>query len=365
MRKPILLCVIDSLGRGGAETLLIGILPDLSISYEIILVTLTDLCDFKEEEIISSKRYSLNVTNKFSLFFSIIKLKKIIRLHKPDLIHAHLVNSSIVARMANSTGIPIAISLHSILSKNVYNNSFIYRTIEKKIFSKKHFAIAVSNDVLEDYESSIGLPEKSFLLTNYVDGAFINNASVKAKKIAKFPLKIVSVGNIKRVKNYELLIDCFMLLKDYDISLDIFGTGESSYLKELQRIIDVNKLAVKFVGSSDNISTHLKKYDLFVMSSHHEGFGMAVVEAMAIGLPLLLSDLKVLRTVTHQNAVFFDQNDPRSLANILVNIYDGNINLIDYSETGIELAKKHYTKSLYLKKINEIYFYILNLTNKS
>jgi hypothetical protein len=63
--------VIDSLGRGGAETLLIGILPDLSISYEIILVTLTDLCDFKEEEIISSKRYSLNVTNKFSLFFSI------------------------------------------------------------------------------------------------------------------------------------------------------------------------------------------------------------------------------------------------------------------------------------------------------
>ena len=51
MQKPTLLLIIDTLKKGGAETLLVGILRQLNVKFEVILVTLSAECDFDEDEI--------------------------------------------------------------------------------------------------------------------------------------------------------------------------------------------------------------------------------------------------------------------------------------------------------------------------
>lgn len=359
MKKKTILYVIDNLGRGGAETLLVGILPELNTSYRVILVTLSDECEFKEELIICFRKYSLGFKGKFSFLSCIIKLKKIIRLYHPDLVHAHLLNSTIVARLACPATIPIACSVHSLLNKNVFEHSWIYRNLEKWLFKKKHYLIAVSKEVLRDYEKSIAKPGKSFVLTNYVADVFVNKGSCKNSRLRNQQLKLVAVGNIRKVKNYEYLLQCLLLLKALNISLDIYGKGEPTYLNELQQTIKEHNLPVIFKGICYEVADELPKYDLYVMPSLLEGFGIAAIEAMAMGLPLALSNLAVLKEVTYNNALFFKLNDPSSLATILKNIYHGRIDVSSYSSAGISLVKQHYTKAIYLHKIDEIYTIIL------
>src|SRR2546425_9385812 len=123
MSKPVLLIAIDDFGIGGAEMLVIGELPDLSKHYNVVLVNLTAKSDFKKEEIICFKRYIINFRGKLSFPQCIIRLKKIIKIHQPVLVHAHLLYSSIIARIACPRNIPFVQTLHAIMSKNVFNKS--------------------------------------------------------------------------------------------------------------------------------------------------------------------------------------------------------------------------------------------------
>jgi glycosyltransferase involved in cell wall biosynthesis len=113
-------------------------------------------------------------------------------------------------------------------------------------------------------------------------------------------------------------------------------------------------LPVTFKGVATNIPEIFSKYDLYVMSSIHEGFGIAAIEAMACGLPALLSDLPVLREVAFDNAIFFNVENPEALADQIKKILSQEYNLGDFSDKGIEIAKK-YTKQNYLERLLVIY----------
>lgn len=355
MHKKTILYIIDNLTRGGAETLLVGILPDIIRRYNVIMVTLSDLCEFKQEELICTEKYSLGFAGKFSFLPCVIKLKKILKHHKPHLVHAHLLNSSIIARLACPKNIPMACTLHSILSKNAFNNSWIYRNIEKAIFNKNHYVIAVSDTVLKDYVKSIARPENSFVLKNYIADVFTKkNHGTKINDMSS-KIKMVAVGNIKKVKNYEYLLKALVYLKNYNISLDIYGKGERNYIKKLQGDIIENKLPVTLKGPFDNIDEILPTYRLFVMSSLYEGFGIAAIEAMALGLPLLLPDIAVLKEVTFNNALFFNLNAPEQFAKIVIDIIENKYDMQTLSERGIAIVKENYTKQAYLEKLYTIY----------
>jgi hypothetical protein len=66
MTKQKLLIIIDDLKRGGAELILVGILPELNLNYDVILVTLKEACDFDETEIVCKKRFVLGFKGKIS-----------------------------------------------------------------------------------------------------------------------------------------------------------------------------------------------------------------------------------------------------------------------------------------------------------
>jgi len=174
-------------------------------------------------------------------------------------------------------------------------------------------------------------------------------------------IRIVAVGNIKKQKNYIYLVKAFNYLKKYRISLDIYGIEDEDF-NNLNEEIDRYKLPIVFKGPSANINEVLHNYDMYVMCSLYEGFGIAVVEAMALGLPLLLSDIPVLREVTFGNALFFDISNPQSFANLMEEIFEGKYNLNKLSTEGIKIAKENYTKEIYLKNLFTIYDDTLKIT---
>lgn len=361
--KPTLLIIIDNLRRGGAEMLLTGILPDLNKSFFVVLVTLSEECDFKEHEIVCSKKYSLGFKGKHSLISCMIKLKRIIQQTNPTLIHSHLFYSSLLARVSCPKNLPLIYSLHNEMSKNVFNGSKIFTFLEKKSIRPNHYIMAVSETVLKDYETSIGAQKRKFVLPNYVSNEFFTESLIDKNPGQKKELKLVAVGNIKRQKNYQFLIKAFQSLKNYPVTLDIYGQGIDKELNPLQNEIEKNNLPIFLKGGAKDIYEILPSYDLYVSSSTHEGFGISVAEAMALGLPLILSDLPVFHEISFDNALFFDLNNPDSFSQLIIQIFDNKYVLNQLSKRGIEISKK-YTKEKYLNKLFEIYSSVSKISLK-
>lgn len=359
MEKNTMIIIIDSLERGGAEVLLVGILKELNLRFNVILVTLSDHCDFKNEEILCKKKYCLGFNNKLSLLRCILKLKRIIKKHQPILIHSHLFYSSLTGRIACPPSIPLIYSLHNEMSKSVFNNSRILKFLEKKTIRKNDTVIAVSKSVLIDYENAIKKNPSSFVLKNFVSDVYFKEKRNKKNFNNLQKINMVAVGNIKNQKNYIYLIKAFRQMAEYDISLDIYGSGSEKDFKTLRHETQQDNLPVFFKGSIDNPYEILHHYDLYVSCSTHEGFGIAPVEAMASGLPLLLSDLPVFHEITFENALFFDVNNTLSFVNMIKGIFERKYNLNELSRDGMEIAKK-YTEEIYLKSLFGIYDGILN-----
>ena len=353
MQKRKILIVIDNLRKGGAEVLLTGILPDLNEKFEVILVTLSDECDFTEEEIECKKKYSLGFKNKFYLLSCVWKLKKIIKKQKPSIIHSHLFYSSLISRLSCPRDIPLIYSLHNEMSRNVFNNSKILTILEKKTIKKNHSVMAVSKNVLQDYENTFGEMNNSYVIENFILDKFFTGSPAKDSTNSE-KLKLIAVGNIKNQKNYGYMVKAFENLKGFEISIDIYGHGNDTDFKKLQAKIEEKDLPIFLKGGADNIDKILPNYDLYVSCSSYEGFGISVIEAMASGLPLLLSDLPVYHEVTMDNALFFDVENPLSLVTLIKEILDGKLNFKKLSLNGIEISKK-YTKEIYLDKLLSIY----------
>ncbi|MEO9021699.1 MAG: glycosyltransferase [Ginsengibacter sp.] len=354
MKKKTILIIIDNLKKGGAEVLLVGILSELNKKFDVILVTLSGECDFSKEQIICKKRYTLGFTGKLSFILCIFKLKRIIKLHNPSLIHSHLVYSTLIARMAGTSKTPLLFTVHNELSKNVFNDSKLLTTLEKLTFRKRHTIVAVSDTILKDYQQTIASTDKTFILKNYIADDFYSSV-IQTKERNHFQkIRMVAVGNIKSSKNYEYLLRSLIGLDKSRISLDIYGNSDHPLFVVLQSLVEKNNLPVRFLGSVSNVRETLLNYDLYVMSSLHEGFGIAAVEAMACGIPLLLSDLPVLREVTFNNALFFDIKDPMALSGLISQILEDKYNLSQFSKNGREISKQ-YSKKQYLETLFTIY----------
>jgi glycosyltransferase involved in cell wall biosynthesis len=213
--KPTMIQVINDLAKGGAETLLVGLLKDLGRHYNIVLVTLTNVSEFDENEIGCAYRYSLDFTSIYKLPQAVLKLRRIIKKHRPVLIASHLYWSTILGRLAKQKRIPFVFTVHQILSEGAFNfnrRGAWLRWLDKHTYNKRQVMIGVSQQVIEDYDKEIGITGKYYVLHNYVDDAFFQN-QVDYISPATEQLHLVAVGNPKWEKNYEILPKAFSLLE--------------------------------------------------------------------------------------------------------------------------------------------------------
>jgi len=356
--KKTILYIIDSLGRGGAEVMLVSTLKEIHQSYNIIIVTLQPEIAFPKEELIYDKMFCLHMRYKKDIFLSVKRLKKIIRENNVSIVHSTLYWSIIVARLACGKKIPHVFSLSTIMTEGIYQHKWYsgYTKILDSITYKKNQAlISPTQKVLTDFDNSIGIKGKNIVLYNFVKEEFFKNEI--DYKIPSNKLKLVAVGNLKDVKNYQLLVDSFRSLKNLNVSIDIYGEGPDR--NSLQKQISELDLPINLMGIHNKIFEVLPGYDAFVMCSFIEGFGISAAEAMTIGLPLLLSDIPPLREISQGNALFFDPYSPQSFVDVVLKILNGKSDLKNLSVNGKKIAKENFTKEKYLKGLLKYYDEIL------
>jgi len=346
-----ILHVIDSLGIGGTENLLKDTLPLLN-DYEHVLCYLENPDTLLPQMEVKSS-YFLEYRSKWSLLKSIFRLRKIIRHEKPDVIHTHLYKSTLITRLASWGYNPKIIStIHGQLGLSLFSLSKFDLWLERFTVSAKHHLIGVSKVALDDYKRFIPFKGKSDVIYNFVRKEFFNRMPLV--DLNNFnTLKIVVVGNLKPVKNHIYLLHALSKIKSLPIIVDIYGEGDER--KNLQAEIDQQMLPVYLKGAIYNIEEILPNYHCFILCSHHEGYGIAPMEAMAVGIPILVSDIPVFREVFGDNALYFNLNDHNGLSQLLTDIIDNKINLSKLSDQVKKYAQKTVSEKHYTISLKRIY----------
>ena len=123
------------------------------------------------------------------------------------------------------------------------------------------------------------------------NGVNINNFYYVEKNIIE-PIQLINVGTLYYIKNQQLLINAVRKLIDrgHNVKLTIVGDGKMR--EELTSLVSELKLEdyVEFVGVVSNVKDYLNDADIYCCSSLVEGLPIAVLEAMACGLPVVTTN---------------------------------------------------------------------------
>lgn len=207
---------------------------------------------------------------------------------KPDVIHVHCGMYGGIAAMEikKKYGIPYILTEHS---SNVLNDSMVK-------WDKEHIGEVYDNsDCLIAVGSSLKLAmtmltdKEIHIVPNIVNTREFFPIDKKSDSTFKF----VSVSYLKKNKNVDMTIRAFAELYRGDSSkkLIIIGDGEEeNNLKNLAIELGV-KENVEFLGRLDRVNTasEIRRCDAFVLPSQYETFGVAYIEALASGIPIIVT----------------------------------------------------------------------------
>jgi glycosyltransferase involved in cell wall biosynthesis len=225
-----------------------------------------------------------------SMLIGIPKLLKQIKKIKPDIIHLIGLEMigfycAILAFLYRKAF--ILIGIHGSSEESLILKERPFKLFLLKIFQFITLILIDKFYTVSDYVNNLN-PLPKFRSKNL--GIISNIISTpKFKVITNFnpnkrKFNIISVGRIEKEKGFELLKD--IIKENKYARIDFWIVGEGSYLNEMKTMLQgFNN--VHFTGFLDYPSVLMEKVDLFLTTSLHETFGMAIAEAGIIGLPLI------------------------------------------------------------------------------
>lgn len=345
-----ILYVIDSLGMGGAERLLQQVIKESTPFYEQHVIVLN-----KPHTLLTELDSGVKITTlDFVYYKNLFKAKKFIRKYIEEneisVVHSHLYWSNVIVRLATKKNTKVFNTIHAISSDATYKHNRLFLNLEKFTYKKRHHIIAVSKEVLIDFDKWVGLKGPASVLYNPIEEEFF--ASFSRKNLSGSGIKLVAVGNLRTQKNYPYLVEAFKLMPR-EISIDIYGEGAlRSYIQEE---IDKYDLNIRLCGIKDDLYKVLPQYDAFVMCSWYEGFSLALMEAMAAGLPPILSDIPVLREAAGEAAIYVNNRKPEDLVEKINRLIQDKKRFTELSQQAFERASSLSRKEYHIKKLIELY----------
>jgi glycosyltransferase involved in cell wall biosynthesis len=325
MRRVNLLHLITELEPAGAENLLVDIARkldkdefNLKVAYVYGMGTLA-------EEIRDAGARVFDLSRKGKVD-PLLLARLVALLRRERILHTHLAHASIVGRVAAKLA---GVRLITTTRHYAYWNKkrSLAHWMERRTAILNSNLIAISENVkkymiVEEKCRS----DKIVVLHNAVDLGVFNSTDRAGSSGMTNDFVIGSIGRLHPSKGYETLLRSMPCVKQSfpGARLTIVGTGrEKDNLERLSAQLGVSS-EVDFIGAKkpSEIPRLLKTLDLFVLASNWEGFGLAAVEAMASGLPVVATDVGGLPEIVEDRRTGFlvPPGEPRMLAEKVVHL---------------------------------------------
>ena len=294
-------------------------------------------------------------------------LKKIINENDYDIIHCNTPVGGILTRMAakkaRKKGVKVIYEAHGFhfFKGGSKINWMIWYPIEK-IFSKYTDVLITINKM--DYE----LASKKFKAkkVEYIPGVGVNldqfiNAQTDGDirdELGLNPLSkiVLSVGELNENKNHQSIIRALKKLEDKNVHYVIAGNGpKKEVLEKLVSDLDLNG-NVHFLGYRRDLPHVFKSANVFALPSYREGLGLAAIEAMYFGLPIVTSNRHGINDYSIPEVTGYNcpPNDYEGFANaikLLLSDDEKSAKMGEYNKT----FAQEFSLSASLARMSEIY----------
>lgn len=261
----------------------------------------------------------------------IVALKKLFKIieekyGEPDIIHSHFLNSGyITTQLLQKRDTLLVLTEHlSAMNQKVLDPYLIklgnstYSSMDKVIT----VSTSLSNSLLEKFQI------KATVIPNIVD---TQSFFYKPKELRNDNFTFVSTGSLIDRKGMDLLIEAFNICFRGNKNVYLYIFGEGPERSKLEKLIGEAELKeqVFLMGLVDRkeIARKMSESNCFVLPSRLETFGVAYIEAMAMGLPVIATECEGPEDfVTKENGLLIPVNDLDSLVKSMKEMYESSNN---------------------------------------
>lgn len=330
--KMKILHVINSLRTGGAEKLLVDLVvwlreKDIRVEVAVLNGEETPLLERLREECIKVYILSEGKRAEYSPLH-VFRLRSL--LDSYDIVHVHLFPAQYWGALASvlSSRHPLMVTTEH----STYNTRCKYRLtswIDKMVYARYDAVICISRAVVQMMRKKVrgvklcqvdnGIRTQVFKMRREADK--------KALGLGDDVFLLLQVARFQEEKDQDSVIRALGFLPK-NIHVAFAGEGE--------RLESCKQLALEegvmdrthFLGVRNDIPALWALADVGVMSSHWEGFGLAAVEGMASGKPVVVSRVEGLADVVGDKRLQFTPSNPRDLADKILSLY-GDADLME------------------------------------
>ena len=263
------------------------------------------------------------------------QLKSLLQKEQFELIHCHNPMGGVLGRLAGSFYAPGAVILYTahgfhFYRKAPWKNWLLYYPVERTLARLTDILITINE---EDFKRAGGfrlryggsvwkIPGVGLDINRFVPKEKQRKERKAELGFSEDSFLLLSVGELNRNKNHQAVIQAVSQIPGTDICYAVCGRGNGQ--KELETLIKKKGLQnrVKLLGYRKDVERVLSAADCFLFPSKREGFGMAAVEAMASGLPLITSDCRGTREYMKNEitGIVCAKNRPESYAEAILEL---------------------------------------------
>lgn len=245
-------------------------------------------------------------------------IKKLIYyIQQYDIVHIHQFPATywaVIARMCSAKKCKLILTEHSTLNNR--QGKWYLKGIERFIYHHYDAVVAISNAVKASLNKFVDTKLPVRVIDNGIDLKRFQNAVQIPRStlgISDDIIIVIQVARFHPPKDQMTLIKALQYLSE-KFHIMFVGDGDTMELHK-KKAEDLGVLSrVHFMGTRKDVPALLKTADIVVMSSHYEGFGLAAVEGMAAGRPVIASGVPGLQEVVQGAGIIFSVGDDKALA---------------------------------------------------
>ena len=258
--------------------------------------------------------------------YTIYKLYKYLKTEKPDIVQTFVLKPNLYGRIASLLAkVPVIISTELTLKNqgptllSRIRDLFIH-PVNSLLNRYSDLILCSSAAIAEQWRNERIAPRVKVLNPHFNTGKLseLPDAPCASQQEKHDEWVIGTVGRLSEEKRHVDLINAFRLVCETYPKSRLLIVGEGYMRETLERHTAELRLSdkVTFAGFDKNVFKHLKKMDVFALPSRTEGFGIAILEAMAAGLPVVATRVGGIPeiVVDNETGLLVEPNNYRELS---------------------------------------------------
>lgn len=337
-RRPRLLHVITSLRTGGAEMLMVDLLPRLrECGYD------AELCVFDGIRTPFTEQLEQAGVRVHGLSHSMYSLANVWRLlplmQRADIVHTHNTPCQFAAALlAPFCHCHVVTTEHN--TSNRRRGKWYWRWMDRMMYHAYRRIICISEKAEENLCSYLALQQKCLTIHNGIDTARFMCAEPTENLLPQTVHKAVMVAAFREQKDHRTLIDAYHHLPE-DYHLLLAGSGELEAEVRSYVVREHLEHRVHFLGNRTDVPSLLKCCDVVVLCSHYEGLSLACIEGMASGRPFVASDVDGLHDIVQGAGLLCPHGDAEAFASAIRRLTEDKAYAAQVAQTCQERAAQY------------------------